>query len=77
MLSKEVCQRCLTADADDTDESSWDSIDERMWLEGRIYCPIDMYPADGWHTIFTTEEPPKHCRHMMEHAVAAGMNDAE
>jgi len=76
VLSKKVCMDCHGRWAKGVFLNlwKWSKIDEEMWKEGRVSCPIcDVDPTRG--VISIQSLPPQECQYYLEHCLDA--DDAE
>jgi hypothetical protein len=69
MLCRDVCEKCRCFSSG----SGFIDMPPNVWSCSIPYKPGDT-GASGYHLNATTD-PPKHCDHKLEHAVAAGMTE--
>ena len=72
MLSKDVCKKCITRASATLYVKGWAAIDDEKWEKGYVYCP-HVFAV----TLRKNKAPPTWCAFAFEHAVAAGVKDAE
>lgn len=68
MLSKRVCRDCHKRWAKGVFFNLWRwyELDEKMWKEGKVSCPVcDVDPTKG--VISIQDLPPEGCQYYLEH----------
>lgn len=70
MLSMNVCKRCRNRISPDA-LYQWTEDSTKLWILSRVVCPF------GDPYISIKDSPPKRCPYDLEHALAAGVENAE
>lgn len=70
MLDKKICKRCIQK------RYTWGGDDEYRWRNGRVLCDLQPFNINNCARN-NYDSPPETCPHILEHALAGGVNAVE